>query len=117
MEPLEIFPAEGVFFLLYCVAAAVGYEFEDESPWRALGCASASSSFKPLWHCEYSGSSDDFPDFSFTLMLCVFQSITKIGSCTLIHVHVVLWPVDATQRPRGYPRAVWAHLSSMQSYV
>lgn len=36
MELLEIlFPAEGAFFLLYCVAAAVGYEFEDESPWKA----------------------------------------------------------------------------------
>lgn len=37
MEPLEIFPAEEAFFPLYCLAATVGYEFEDKSTRRAMG--------------------------------------------------------------------------------
>lgn len=37
MEPLEIFPAEKAFSPRHCLAATVGYEFEDESTRRALG--------------------------------------------------------------------------------
>lgn len=37
MEPLEIFPAEEAFVVLHSLAAAAGYEFEDESTRRAFG--------------------------------------------------------------------------------
>lgn len=50
MEPLEMFPAEKAFSPRHCLAATVGYEFEGEPTWRALGLVAKGLSLCRLQH-------------------------------------------------------------------